>query len=269
MAAADPFSGIVEAGRARWPDIPLEPRDFVAHLKANAARSDPARLASHAGDLWLACACARRVRGAEAALETLLAPAVAKAVAGIDTSAAFADDVLQVLREKLLFGKGSAGPAIATYAGEGPLAGFLRIAARRAALNLVARKELPAASEEELLAARSALPDPEVEHLRETYRAEFRAAFLDALKALAPRERLLLKQHYVDGLSGARIAELHGVAASTITRALQGARGALQASARKNLEERLRLSASQIDSLAGLVLSRLEVSLSGALERDG
>jgi RNA polymerase sigma-70 factor (ECF subfamily) len=258
----------VEAGRAAWPKLPLAEPDYVAHLAAcvRAAKDPAAALErAHAADLWLACACAKGVQGAAEALERHFFGGVAKAVSGLDSSPTFADEVRSSLREKLLLGRGSTGPAIATYSGEGPLAGWLRIAARRAALNLRSRKELPAASDDELLAARSALPDPEVEHLRDKYRAEFRAAFLAAMGELQPRDRLLLRQHYVDGLSGARIAELQGVAPSTVTRALQAARGTLQAGARRHLEERLRLSASQIDSLAGLVLSRLDVSLPGAL----
>ena len=253
-------------GQAAWPELALLPESFAAHLARHWPVEAPAGL--HAGDLWLACACAQGVRGAAEALEVELARAVSRALAGMDGGPAFADEVRQSVREKLLFGRGGTGPAIASYSGEGALSSWLKVAARRAALNLRERKELPQASEEALLEAKSALPDPEVEHLRDRYRVEFRAAFHAALAGLPPRERLLLKQHYVDGLSGARIAELQGVAPATVTRALQAAREILQKASRRQLEERLRLSRSQIDSLAGLVLSRLDVSLSRVLAKD-
>jgi RNA polymerase sigma-70 factor (ECF subfamily) len=270
-AVEEHLARAVDAGRAAWPDLKLAAATFAVHAGGLLGRGKHPMQALanlHGADLWLACACANSVRGAAEALERAFFPAVAKAVSGLGGSPSFTDEVRQAVREKLLFGIGGAGPAIASYSGEGPLAGWLRIAARRAALNLRSRKELPAASDDELLAAKSAMPDPEVQHLRDKYGAEFRAAFHAALAELSPQERVLLRQHYVDGLSGAKIAELRKVAPSTITRALQSARASLQAKARRNLEERLRLSASQIDSLAGLVLSKLDVSLSRALSNE-
>src|SRR5262249_21587204 len=130
------------------------------------------------------------------------------------------------------------------------------------------RKQLPAASEEALLAVRSPAPDAELQVLKQTSQKEFREALHAALAGLAPRERNILRLHYLDGIPAARIAELYEVNAWTISRAMSGAREKLFDETRRLLGERLRMSAAQIDSLVGLVMSRLDLSLSRVLKSE-
>jgi RNA polymerase sigma-70 factor (ECF subfamily) len=112
----------------------------------------------------------------------------------------------------------------------------------------------------------SASPDPELLHLKTAYQEEFRLAFQAALKVLTSRERNLLRLQAVDNLSGEEISRIYRVSASTISRWLARARETLLEETRRLLTERFGLSRSQLDSLAGLVVSQLDVSLPRVLE---
>jgi RNA polymerase sigma-70 factor (ECF subfamily) len=257
----------VTAARAAHPGVDGPTGDFVEFVLGRAGKDAAHKLKSlHLSDLWLARACAARVRGAAEALDPYIAGGIGHAVRGLDPSPAFRDDVRQAVRDKLLVGNPPRGPGIASYGGEGALAIFVRVAARRTALNLKASTGHLQVSESALRATPGRTPDPETQLLLDKYQRDFRAAFMSALRELSAGDRQLLRQRYVDGLSGARIAQSLGVAPSTVTRTLQSLRSALKERARLHLEKKLRLSQSQIDSLAALVVSQLDVSLSGALK---
>src|SRR5437660_1544495 len=80
--------------------------------------------------------------------------------ASSDRDPAFADEALQVVREHLLVAKDGAPGRIAEYRGEGPLEGWLRVAAVRAALRLQRQRkpeQLAEAAEAEPAQAAAAL----------------------------------------------------------------------------------------------------------------
>lgn len=276
LGLADPadletrLEALVREGREAWPALAMSPEAFIDHLGDRlASAADPSRALAQvrAADLWLACACGQGVRGADDALERRCFGSVAAVVASIDPSPSFADDVRQALRERLFLGKDGARPAIATYAGEGSLSSWVRVSARRLAMNLVARKELPSAPEEALLAAPSPLADPEILLAKLSSQRDLREAFQAALSALGPREREILRLSVVEGLKGQQIAERLGLDAATVSRALAAAREKLGQETRRCLAERRKLSSSQIDSLVGVALSQLAVSLPRILKK--
>jgi len=93
------------AGRAAWPGIVLSAESFVAHVATHlGGEADPtsALATLHAGDLFLACACAQGAPEALEAFERAFLARVPRLVARIDASAAFADDVAQEIREAFL-----------------------------------------------------------------------------------------------------------------------------------------------------------------------
>jgi RNA polymerase sigma-70 factor (ECF subfamily) len=257
--------------QASFPQLELGPDEFIDHLASHVAnsRSLARALAElHGAELFLACACARGVPGAIEELELRYAPAWEGTLRRLDPSPAFADDARQLLREKLFVARQGRSPGIATYSGAGPLGGWLLVTVRRVALNL--RRRAPTAPEnpsDELAGLGSPVADPELDHLRRTYRPEFDRAFRDALDTLSPRERNLLRLHYLDGVSGQRLSGMYRVHASTISRTLSAARLKLHEETRQRLTERLGLTTSQVASLVGLVLSRLELNLASALGR--
>lgn len=275
MAGLDPPPGALDStlrrlladARAAWPAIELDDDTFVRYLaeRLPAGEDREAALAGlHVGDLFLACACVQQIPSAIAALERAFLGDLRAALSAIQgASPDFADEVRQVLRSKLLFDE-SRTPRIASYAGQGPLGAWIRVAALRVALDLVRqhqaldRKEI---SDEHLLEVPSPVGDPELQHLKARYAPEFRAAFAAAVAALPRRERTVLRLHYLDDLTVEKIGVVYHVHGSTISRWIAHARTTLFEETRRVLMERLALDTAELDSVLQLVQSQLDVSL--------
>jgi RNA polymerase sigma-70 factor (ECF subfamily) len=111
--------------------------------------------------------------------------------------------------------------------------------------------------------------DPTLDYLRPRFQAEFKTAFEHAIRSLAPRERVLLKHHFLDGLSMDDLAVLYQVHRTTTFRWFTRARQRLLSRTRQALAAQLSLSRSELDSLMQLIDSQLDVSavrLLGAAE---
>lgn len=275
VAAA--LDDLVARGAAAWPRVPADPPAVIAqaarHLPPTIARAQlPAELAAlHAADLHLACACAAGSKAALAAFErsVLRSPVLESALSRIDSSAAFADEVRQSVREKLLLGRAGALPRIADYSGRWPLTTWLRTIAVRAAVDLRRRGGAvnalsPDARSAERLAAAET---PELRYLKHRYGAAFREALGAAFATLDDEQANLLRLQLVDGLKTAQIAALFHVDRSTIKRRLARCRAQVLDGTRQQLREKLRLSPAEFESLAGLVESQLHLSLARLLKR--
>ena len=214
------------------------------------------------GDLLLACACERGDRAALAEFERAFAPDLLAAVRHVDRSGNHADDVLQVLRQKLFVGEPGGAPKIREYGGRGELRRWLRAVAVRAAIDAArAVREIPV--EDELFDAMVVADDhPELAHLKQASVAELKRALREALGALPTRERNFLQQYYLDGASLQTLAKLYGLTPSAVSRGLAKARATLLGQVRNALMARLRISGRDVDSLLGLVQSQLELSRS-------
>jgi RNA polymerase sigma-70 factor (ECF subfamily) len=243
---------LFEAGRSAWPGIELDPEAFARYLEERAAA---AGAKASAPELYLACACLRGVPGAVEAFDRRYLGDLAAPLARIDRATGFADEVRQELRTKLFTG---ASPKIGDFSGRGSLAGWVRVAAVRTALNL----RRPAAAPPPEIAEALPIPgDPELGVLKERYGEAFRAAFRDALADLTSRERALLRLHHLEGLSLGRIAALYRVGTTTVHRWMAAACEAVLAGTMGRMRDRLGLSTAELDSLAGDLRSRLDVSL--------
>jgi RNA polymerase sigma-70 factor (ECF subfamily) len=259
-------------GRAAWPALTLAPEAFAGHIADRVrARSDveAAIAALHAADLFLACACTLGVPAALRALELSHVARIPALVRRVDPSSAFADEVVQEVRDAVLVPRAPGeAPRIAEYSGRGALAGWMRVVAVRTALRL--RKERRAAGDPLDGEAEVALPgvvDPELDQLKLRYRRAYEEAVEAALAALADRDALLLKLHYVDGLGIDRIGALLGVDRSTVARRRAALRLTLLASVREQLRQRIAVTDSEFDSLLAVVRSQLEPSIRAALLR--
>ena len=89
----------------------------------------------------------------------------------------------------------------------------------------------------------------------------------DALGALGERDRLLLRLHLVSGVSVENIGNMYGVSQSTASRWLAKAREDVAGEAQRLLRERLGVAPSEVASLADLVASQLDLSMSRILGR--
>jgi RNA polymerase sigma-70 factor (ECF subfamily) len=176
------------------------------------------------------------------------------------------DEVVQVLRTKLLVGDEHGRSAlIASYAGRGPLVGWVRTAARRTALSLRRNKDeqIGGGGDNFDLKRIPISVDADLDYLKNRYQAEFKRAVEDAIATLDAKQLRVLRLHYHDELSidhiGARA--LLGVHRATAARRIRAASEAVRDETRHLLHARLGLSSAELDSLAGLVQSQLHLSL--------
>jgi RNA polymerase sigma-70 factor (ECF subfamily) len=178
------------------------------------------------------------------------------------------EEVKQQLREHLLVVHGRrSAPLLADYSGAGQLRNWLRVVAVRTATTLVGRlaRETPT-EDARLERAVGQVRDPELEYFKTLYRAEFKTAFGQALQQLEGRQRTLLRQHLIDGLSIQELSALYHVHKATTARWLQRIRETLLERTRSALREQLGVSPSECQSIMGLIESRLEITLQTYLE---
>ena len=257
-------------GRSAFGQIALDDRAFARHLaraiKINAA--DPSSISALAvEDLYLTCACLAGSEGAVAAFNArhgaTVRGAIARIVRGTD-----AGEIEQQLLNDLLVGSAASGPRIGSYAGKAPLDRWLGVSAQRAALMWLRENKTEARARDGAAAEPGASGNthPEMAFLKERYRSDFERALKEALERLPERERTLLRLHIVNGVSVEKIGKMFAVSQPTASRWLAAARVALLDDIKATLGNRLGASSGELASLAGMVASRLDLSLSMLLK---
>jgi RNA polymerase sigma-70 factor (ECF subfamily) len=254
----------VARGRATWPALALDAEKFVAYLAARlGADEDPEAALDrlHAGDLYLAFGCKEGDAAALAAFEQSQL-ADLSVLGRIDRSPPFIDEVRQRLRVHLFVGD---APKIAEYSGRGPLASWVRVVAlrlgrmlRRSTWREVSSSE---SDEDELLAG----ADPELAFIKQRYRGEFIAAVREAVRTLDSRDRTLLRLNLVDRLNIEKIGVIYGVHRATVATWIASARKSILTSTRTLLAAKLQISRDELESLMGVVMSQIDVSLNRLL----
>jgi len=224
----------------------------------------------HAVDLWLAVRAAAGDEVAIRCIEDLGREAIAAALA--PAAPHEADEVRQRLRTKL-FVRDDRAPRIEAYLGRGPLRAWLRVCARREWLDYSKAKRGPVVAADEAVIdgvvvgpePDAAADDGELGFLRAHYRAEFVAAAGEAFDGLTPRERNMLRQHYVHGLALGQVARLNAVHRATIHRWLADVRTRLHTAIRAALCDRFGVGEGELASIVRVVQSRLDLPLAPLL----
>jgi RNA polymerase sigma-70 factor (ECF subfamily) len=264
------LSHIVQASRAAWPGVALSEEVFVSHMRTKlpADTSVVATLRKlNAGDLYLACACARGDAEALNAFDKHCLNVLDGALLKLGMTEDFTGDVKQELRRSLLVGDGA--PAkILSYAGRGHLRGWVRAVGLHHAFTRSKKeqREIPLENDR-LVQAFLPCDNPELDLLKRLYRREFKSAFSDALRSLTDRQRTVLRQQLLDGLTIDELGALYHVHRATAARWLEQARQQVLTTTRELLLERLNVRAPELDSIMRLIESRLEVSLRQLLHR--
>lgn len=266
VAVERALRGVLARAREEHPDVVVPDSEYAAHLGRHLDQgADPlaALAALHAGDAYLACACARKDAAALAAFDRRFRTVVAEAVARmVDRDPDFVEDVRQALREKLFVGVRGSPPKILDYSGAGPLDAWLRSAAVRTALNLREGKTREEPMDDALA---DKLPessdDPELQALKSRCRRELKGAFQAALAQLTAQEREVLRLNLVGGRSIDGIAEHFGTHRSTAARWLAQAKQRVTDLTREELAARLDWNKSELRSVARLVQSQLDLSI--------
>jgi len=106
--------------------------------------------------------------------------------------------------------------------------------------------------------------DPEADLLKRRHAEAFNAAFRAALNALPTQQRDLLRRHFVEGATLAELAVTFGIGRATVARRIADARREILSFARQELGEKLGLRPAELESLMGVMRSRLDLSLSSA-----
>ncbi len=234
---------------AGWTRVSVE--DVIAHVAAASSQA-------HAEDLAIAVGVTRGEPKAVKRFEQLVAPEILTAARAIDRDPAFVDEIGQQARIKLIVG---ADARIASYRGTGPLRAWVAIAVRRLAIN--AKRDTRPTDPLADLVDRE--PDPELRHLKQLYRGEFREALSTVLASLPDRARAVLRLRFVDGLELAQIGKLYNVHESTASRWVAGALEDIAGATRKQLVTRLSVTPATADSVARMVQSGLDLSVARLL----
>ncbi len=263
--SASALDRCIDKARTAWPDLDVPEEAFCAAL-GRAVRREPARDVFAtlervaAADLYLATACALGSHDAIAAFESSYGAALDRRI-GRRTPAGLAAEVRQHIRVQLLVGDGRP-PRIAEYHGLGELQPWLFVVVARLLIDAQrVRAESAHASaadpSAQLLANGS---DPELWYLQAHYADVMRAAFADAVAALAPKERLVLRYRVVDGLSTEQIGAMYHVHPATVRRWLAAARERLLARVHDSIARQLGTT-SEVSSVVRLAKDQLDISL--------
>ncbi len=86
------------------------------------------------------------------------------------------------------------------------------------------------------------------------------------MRKLASEQRLMLKLHFVDGLNLEELGKLFKVNRSTIYRRIGVCLEQLQEAVRGRLHEHLGISSAELESLANLLRSDVELSIGDCLK---
>ncbi|HEX3344105.1 MAG TPA: sigma-70 family RNA polymerase sigma factor [Polyangiaceae bacterium] len=255
-------SASMAAARAAWPGVHVADDVFAAYVDERLG--PPPFPLGPLSALYVACACVHGDRTALQAFDDRYMPDVVRAIQRMRLPPADVADVAQSLRQQLLAGP---SPRLAEYAGRGELGAWLRVIAVRAVLKRLRGRKPEAESDDALLAIRSAADDPELGYMKELYRHVFRESFGAAVDALDARDKVLLRQHFVDGLGVDDLAPLHHVHRATVARWLQRSRERLLDETRREFMKRARLGPRECDSVLRMVRSRIDVTLGKLLAR--
>jgi RNA polymerase sigma-70 factor (ECF subfamily) len=258
----------VDRGQSAFPDLSVDDEAFARHLARALGRGSDAVLLEDLvfDDLYLACACAAGDARAVSMLLGRHGGTIRRAIERI-AGKPNSEEIFQGVLSDLLVGTERSAPEIGAYAGRAPLGRWLEVVAYRAALRW-SRSERAQAK----VAGRAAIePRLEVETptelalFRQRYGVDFEEALKEALQRTTQKDRVILRLYIVNNISGEKIGKMLGVSQPTASRWLKKAREKILADLKAILKERLKISSGEIESLAVLLGSRLDLSISEIL----
>lgn len=234
---------------------------FAAYWAAHGAPT-PER---NAADVYLACGIVQRVPEAVARFSETIEPALRAVVTRLVKDADLAADVIASVREKLVVGLDARGPRIADYGGHGDLLVWARVIAIRAALTHLRANQRTVPADDQLWEVASPSADPALLALKRDSAARIKDAFHAGLVALSPRQRNLLRQHLLDGLTIDELGAIYAVHRVTAARWLTSARSDLWSHVRKQLRATLGISDRSISDMLDEIRSTLDLSIERVL----
>jgi len=261
----------IAAARAAWPDVDVAPAQFAHRLGACAATDgQPAHEGLErlrASDLYLALACGAGDERACQHLDGLVRRGLNAALRGAGVDATELDDVRQHVLVRLVESREGAPARIATFGGRSSLERWVRaVGVREARSRMHVRR--PPSGGGDVGTLVDPAHTPELSALRAEHRGAFKRAFESAVQGLDVRERNLLRQSVLDGLSIDALGDLYDVHRSTVARWLERARKRLLELTASALRDDLKLPTAELASMMRMSDSQLHVSLSRVFAAD-
>jgi RNA polymerase sigma-70 factor, ECF subfamily len=258
---------LLERGRLAHPSFVVDEAALSSYLAMHVDDDSPnVELAGrNAEDLYLACAVARGEPGAIEIYAARVEPAAAAVVQRLVKDSDLAADVIAAVREKLIVGIDGRGPRIADYGGHGDLIVWVRVIAMRAALSQLRAHHRFVPDDETLFSLAAPDGDPALLTAKRDSAAHIKSAFHEGLASLTPRQRNLLRQHLLDGLTIDELGAIYGVHRVTAARWLTAARSDLWRHARRVLRDSLKLSDASIGDMLAELRSTMDLSLDRVL----
>lgn len=263
-----------QQGKTAWPSLAVPMPLFVQHLAERTRQAASwADLSAELGGLsvtglYLACACTHGIGDALQRFDQAVIQRIPAFLSSLRVTNAFAEDVQQEVRRKLLVAVDDSPPGIAAYSGRGELANWVRAVAVRTALSIRRNKNEQNERDDGSIAERMAeySADPVMESMKRRYGPVFKRVMQQIIAGLPAESRTLLRMYYVDGVPTTQLGVLFGLNQSSMSRKLIGIRGEMFQAAKRQLKGELRLSDTAFEEISALVQSQLDLSLSRILK---
>jgi RNA polymerase sigma-70 factor (ECF subfamily) len=253
-----------ETGRTAHPGLDLPCETFRAFAEERSTASGGTL--DRAPDLYLACACARGVKGAAERFAELYGERVPLYISKITTSTDRIDEVRQVVLVRCLLALDGKAPAIASYSARGSLDGWVRATAVREALALERQGARHVTLGGSALEAGASPGDAA---LIAHYREPVARAFAAAATSLPREHRALLRLHYVHAITTAQLAQMFQISRATLVRRLTDAREQLVAALQQHLAAEAGVPRDDCEAVLRLVKSQIDLRLSVLLRETG
>jgi RNA polymerase sigma-70 factor, ECF subfamily len=272
-ALAAALERALQVAQGAWPNLAVPPGMLVERLAECVRGEGPDFVTAldnvAAADVYHCCGCLLELPAALEQLERAHLASVPAFIAHLERPPDFADEVCQVVRQKLLVPEGSSPPRLTAYLGHGPLHSWIAVVTQRAALDLLRKQNrMPAMTDSALERYLSNSADPDLMLVKARLRTLFEEALRASLARLTIREQAALRLTLVAGFTLERVGIMYGVNASTVSRWLARARETLLAEIQSFLKERRNLDPAELESMVRLVRSQVDVSLSSFLGGD-
>lgn len=251
----DSLEAAFAVGKAAWPDFRIGWDEFQA--QARQVDAPAGGLRDHGADLFLAAACAAGCKAALVTFEQNYIGRLPLTLARFKLSAATLDELKQRLRVRLLSGE---TPRISSYAANGSLFAWVKVAAVRLAVDEQYRKQ-PVSDSPGVLEVIDQGRDPEWMLLQGRHREQAERAFATAIANLPPRSKTLLSLSYFDGRSIDAIGAIYGVHRATAARWLLDIRKSILMAVQRDLGFTLAADSREVRSLLHHLRDDIHISL--------
>lgn len=263
MGHSDGIAAVVKLGTEQWPQVSLSVSALQRHVESRGI--GPESLIARPEDIFLAAACEIQDPAAMREFDRLYLSRIGSFIARVSKDPDVVDEVAQQLRIRMLSGT---DPRIGHYRGEGPLEGWVRVAAMRTVLNIVesqrSHQHVPV-NENQLGDALS--PYLAADHFAQgaQLRPAVQKALTAALEEQSSRNKAILRLHFVEHLNIEEIGLLYRVHRATVARWLVSIRREVFSRVQEHLELQFKVTPSEFISLFSAVRSDLHASLSRIL----